>query len=53
MEYILITCEVSKLDKSNNFNDEQLENILLISLTWDVLKLIIYNEVNDEHPENI
>ena len=32
---------------------EQLENIDLISVTFEVLKFDKSNEINDEHPENI
>ena len=48
IKYIELTCEVSKLDKSNNFNLEHPLKIWLISLTWEVLKLGIYKEVNLE-----
>ena len=46
--FISLTCEVLKLDKFNEFNDEQKENILFISLTCEVLKLDKFNEFNDE-----
>ena len=43
-----VTIEVLKLDKSNEINDEQSENILDIDVTIEVLKLDKFNEVNDE-----
>ena len=42
----LVTLLVSKLDKSNEVNDEQLLNIAFISVTLLVSKLDTSNEVN-------
>ena len=41
------------MDKSNECNDEQPENILFISITDDVSRLDKFSEINDEQPENI
>ncbi len=43
-----VTIEVLKLDKFNEVNDEQPENIRFMCWTFEVLKLDIFNEVNDE-----
>ena len=45
--------DVSKLDKSNEVNDEQFLNIQSIPLAREVLKLDKFKDVNDEHPLNI
>ena len=37
------TCDVSKLDKFHEVNDEQPENIECMSVTCDVLKLDKFN----------
>ena len=47
---ILFTLEVSKLYKFKEINDMQLENILDIIVTLDVLKLDKSKETKDEHP---
>ena len=39
MDPILVTVDVLKLDKSNEFNEEQLSNMFFIVLTNDELKL--------------
>ena len=48
-----MTCEVLKLDKSNEINNLQPLNIKCISLTCEVLKLDRFNECKDEQYSNI
>ena len=45
---MFVTCDVLKLDKFNEVNDEQPSNIESMSVTFDVSKLDKSNEVNDE-----
>ena len=45
----LITFFVSKLDKFKDTNDEQLENIFVMLLIFDVLKLYKSIELKFEH----
>ncbi len=47
MWLINVTCEVSKFDKSNEINDEQIQNMWFIIVTWEVSKLDKFNEVNE------
>ena len=49
MAPIVVTCEVLKLDKLIEVNDEHRLNIHCIKLTFEVFKLDKFNEVNDEH----
>ena len=39
--------EVSKVDKSKDFNDKHEENILNIFVTLEVINLLIFNDVNE------
>ena len=48
IERIFITCEVLKLDKSNEDKEEQPLNIPPISVTFEVLKLDKSNEDKEE-----
>ena len=46
---MLVTFDVSKLDKSKEVNCTQAKNIHPINSTFSVLKLDKFKEVNDEH----
>ena len=48
--FILYTFEVSKLDRSIDFNFEQYLNIQSIRVTFDVLKLERLIDSNEEQP---
>ena len=48
MSFVLLILLILKFDKSNNVNEEQLENILLILFTLLFLKLDKFNEINEE-----
>ena len=50
---IVITLNVSKLDKSSTLNNLHSLNILLISVTWEELKFNNFISFICEHPENI
>ena len=50
---MLVTLLVLKLERLIEVNEEQPENIPLISVTLIVLKLDRLIEINDEQPENI
>ncbi len=48
-----LTEEVLKLDRFNEFKDEQFSNALFIVVTLDVFNLDKSKKVNDEQPEKI
>ena len=47
------TPDVAKLDRFNDFNDEQPANMASMSVTCPVLNFDKSNDVNDEQPENM
>ena len=50
---MFVTLLISKLDKSNDFNDEHLSNIPYMVVTLLVSKLDKFNDCNDEQELNI
>ena len=53
IDFILVTAEVSKLDKSMEVSLEQFPNIPSILVTAEVSKLDKSREVRAEHPANM
>jgi len=51
--HILVTSEVSKLERSSAVKEEQPENIQYIFVTFEVSKLERSSDVKDEQPRNI
>ena len=47
---MLVTAEVSKLERSSDASDEQPSNMELMSLTFDVFHFDTSREVSDEQP---